>query len=600
MSIGTAKNKTIPSDKIAEAFYPVALLLLLFVLVCTGLPLPSRPTWDDISFVHTTRALFLTGHIAYNGWAAMPLVPQAYFGSLFLHFFGDSFASLVLLNLFVFAGVVLTLYYLAKRCGVPSSLAFFLTLTVCGSQTILPIALTFMTDLFGLFLFLVTVYLAVRCLQATTLSQWVRFSVFHILVGFLAGLERQIFWLVPMVCLPLLFFFAEGIRGRFSLKLRALMYVGVTVLLLGAIGLAVRWFLSQPNVPDVSDIQSVSKAVSLFFWLLFKAVLTLTVLLSPVLAYYLRSPLATLLRRPPLLAGLLALCCGIALVVQNALFHHWPYLFIYETSAWGIYTAIDHGGYWGKFCLFVSSLVTVFVILTVCMLCATFAVSLRKAPKSVGVMESLKRFVQDDPLAILLLSLSLVCFGAVVFYGAVVTQNVLLGIYDRYFPPIVAVFSIFLLRQTKDKSPRSPIGFLPCALLIILLVFGVIYVHGLGSFNRALLTAFDLSVRQGYKPTEIGTNTILDLDTQLRYGGGIAQYKPLGSKQEIPPRPVKWPLPDPFRFCDRFPAVVPKVVFQAEDSPLFPPSNIKPIFYSFWFPPFHDKLVIQRVKSELQ
>src|ERR1700710_1095949 len=129
-----------------------ALACALAVVVCVlaAWPFAAMPFNDDFSYSFTARELARSGRLVYNGWASAALVPQWYWGALFIKLFGFSFTVERLSTLPIAAAVGFVGYALARRCGLRRNYAALSSLTLAISPLFLPLAASFMTDAYGL------------------------------------------------------------------------------------------------------------------------------------------------------------------------------------------------------------------------------------------------------------------------------------------------------------------------------------------------------------------------------------------------------------------------------------------------------------------
>jgi Dolichyl-phosphate-mannose-protein mannosyltransferase len=230
---------TTPSTSRRPAF-----LCALILLVCAlaTYPVAEIGMDDDWSYVQSARILAQTGHIVYNGWAAPILGWQLYLGALFIKLFGPSFTAIRASTLLV---ALLTAFLAQRtmvRAGLNSRNATIGTLTLVLSPLFLPLALSFMTDMGGLFCVVLCLYACLRALQAQTdhaVLAWLAFAALSNAVG---GTVRQIAWLGVLVTFPCTVWL---LRRRPHVTLcGALLYL-ISVLFIIA---SLHWFARQPYV----------------------------------------------------------------------------------------------------------------------------------------------------------------------------------------------------------------------------------------------------------------------------------------------------------------------------------------------------------------
>src|SRR5262245_8527581 len=162
---------------------------------------------DDWSYTKTAWDLAQTGRLVYNGWASATEGAQAYWGALFIKLFGFSFLTVRLSTAPLALGCCFLTYSLHRRAKLPPLLAAFGTLTLCLSPIFILHAVSFMTDVPALFLFLLSVYAYTRLAEVLDIAQlsserpWrSRFFAWlslGLVAGVLAGSVRQPYWFVP-------------------------------------------------------------------------------------------------------------------------------------------------------------------------------------------------------------------------------------------------------------------------------------------------------------------------------------------------------------------------------------------------------------------
>jgi 4-amino-4-deoxy-L-arabinose transferase-like glycosyltransferase len=147
-----------------------ALLCAFFLFLCAlaTFPVAEIGMTDDWSYVQSARVLAQTGHIVYNGWTTAMLGWQLFLGALFVKLFGPSFTAIRASTLLV---AVLTAFLIERtfrRAGLGSRNAAFGTLALVLSPIFLPYAVSFMTEIAGLFCVVLCLYACLRALQAKT------------------------------------------------------------------------------------------------------------------------------------------------------------------------------------------------------------------------------------------------------------------------------------------------------------------------------------------------------------------------------------------------------------------------------------------------
>lgn len=134
-----------------------ALAMAAAVLIAN--PSANMPFIDDFSYDKTGLDFVRTGHILYNGWASAMLGWQIPWGALFIKLFGLSFAGMRLSTLPLAMLTVFLFHQILRRFGVNVQNSVFGALTLGISPLFLPMAASFMTDVSGLLVILVCIYM---------------------------------------------------------------------------------------------------------------------------------------------------------------------------------------------------------------------------------------------------------------------------------------------------------------------------------------------------------------------------------------------------------------------------------------------------------
>ncbi len=199
---------------------------------------------DDFSYATSAEVLARTGHVVYNGWSTAMLGWQLYWGALFYRMFGYTWFAIRLSGLTVAVLTACLMHRILLRCGLTPRNAVVGTLTVVLSPLFLPLAYSFMSDVFGLFALLVSLYCCLRALEdfeqarpAKVLVGWLALAMVSSVV---LGTTRQISWIGTLTLMPTA---AWMMRRR-----RGVMPAGAVLWVMGAAGVAglLHWFQMQP------------------------------------------------------------------------------------------------------------------------------------------------------------------------------------------------------------------------------------------------------------------------------------------------------------------------------------------------------------------
>ncbi|HZD77759.1 MAG TPA: hypothetical protein VE218_12185, partial [Acidobacteriaceae bacterium] len=200
---------------------------------------------DDWSYVRTAYDFARTGHFVYNGWATAMLGWQIVWSAPFLKLFGYSF-TVARLSMLPFAIASAWIFHaILLRCGISNRNAVFGTLTVCLSPVFIPLASSYMTDIGGILIILLCMYLCQRALGAQSDRAAVIWLCVASLTNVVGGTERQIAWLGALVLVP---------SAAWLLRKRRSVIAAAVILWLSSVVLifvSVHWFDHQPYaVPE--------------------------------------------------------------------------------------------------------------------------------------------------------------------------------------------------------------------------------------------------------------------------------------------------------------------------------------------------------------
>ena len=195
---------------------------------------------DDWSYAHMSEVWAETGHLRYDGWIQAFSIPQLAWGAAVTKIFGFSFSEVRASMLPLAIGCAVLMYLLTRWTGASRSAAALASLSLTLSPLYVPVATCFMSDVPGLFLFLLTSYCMLRAAKAQRQSviPWLCAGA---LAGLVAGEERQIYWGAPLLMLAAFLF----LRRRDRKQAMAAIALSVAVVL--GIAASYFWFHAQPQ-----------------------------------------------------------------------------------------------------------------------------------------------------------------------------------------------------------------------------------------------------------------------------------------------------------------------------------------------------------------
>ena len=211
---------------------------------------------DDWSYIKTAQILAFTGHIAYNGWATAMLGWQLFLAALLVKLFGFSFTAVRCSTVIVAMATGYLLQRTFVRAGVRDGNATLATLAFILSPLFVPLAFTFMSDVFGVFAIVLCLYMCLRAIQASTPRSMIAWISLAAILNGVGGTTRQIAWLGVLVMIPCTLWLLRRnpsvllIGGIFNAAGMAIVF------------LSMHWFSQQPYsitespIPRVIDLNS--------------------------------------------------------------------------------------------------------------------------------------------------------------------------------------------------------------------------------------------------------------------------------------------------------------------------------------------------------
>jgi hypothetical protein len=150
-------------------------------------PYGDFPILDDFDYIATVQDFRRTGEMRLSDWPSMTLVAQVWWGSLFATVIGDSFLALRVSTLTLLAVGSIAAYSFLRGMGASRSASAFGASAVALSPQTLYFACSFMTDVPGLAMTLVTLWACSSAVKSGSATAWIRASA----VASVAYLFRQ-------------------------------------------------------------------------------------------------------------------------------------------------------------------------------------------------------------------------------------------------------------------------------------------------------------------------------------------------------------------------------------------------------------------------
>jgi hypothetical protein len=299
----------------AQWVYPALCCAGLLLCILLANPFNEAGFDDDWSYARVAMKLAQTGKMHYNGWGSPILLFQSFWAVPWIKAFGFSFPVLQAAMVPVSMGFILLVYATGRAIGLSPELSAFASLATGTSPLFLPLAASFMTDSPGCFFIMLSIYSAIRSVQAEESRGAARWLWVLALAGLMGGANRQIVWVAPIVLIPYLVW-ARRVDAGFRAQAIAA-YAGSAIAIFVIIH-----FLSQPYGPlQLSHEEFVSllrhetvKAASLV------ASLILVSVLASIPAFCCLASLVKRVNPAWLLACILALTAGtFAIIIVTGL-----------------------------------------------------------------------------------------------------------------------------------------------------------------------------------------------------------------------------------------------------------------------------------------
>lgn len=550
--------------------------LLLFAGALATFPVAEIGMTDDWSYVQSARVLAQTGHIVYNGWTTAMLGWQLFLGALFVKLFGPSFTAIRASTLLV---AVLTAFLIERtfrRAGIGSRNATFGTLTLVLSPIFLPYAVSFMTEIAGLFCVVLCLYACLRALQATTGRATLAWLAFAALSNAVGGTARQIAWLGVLVMFPCAVWLLR--RRPHVLLSGAVLYIVSLAAIFGSL----HWFHQQPfsappeplfnGLPSGHQLRLLGvEMLSLF--------LSAALLLSPVLAAF----AAKVRFRDPRVA--LPLLCGAALWIAASfsLHHHSPGILDMLIapfrgdciSPFGLAATFEIQGIPP---LVLPLAVRIVITAGVLLALACFFIFLagnRRSPQIHSTPQPISAPIFWNRLLVLLVPFTLA------YLLLLLPRGVLGFSFDRYLLPLLPIALILLLRLYEERV-HLDLPWFSKALVLLFALYAVAGTHDAFSKYRAWAAAVDELRAAGVPDTAIDGGFEHNAMVQIETSGSILNLidlpnpaEDLGPSSSFPAdcQPT-WPMLTP--------AIVPGHALSFDSKACGGISRFPPLSYREW------------------
>lgn len=544
--------------------------LLLAAAVCH--PVAEIGIYDDWSYVRTAQLLAETGHVHYNGWATAMLGWQLVPAAACFRLFGFSFTMARLTTLAVALGTTYLLHRCCTRLGCGAWNATLLVLTTVLSPLFLPLALIYMSDVFGMFAIVACLYCCLRALEAKGPRDalWLAGAAS---LSVVCGTARQIAWLGVLVMVPCAVLLMRG-RGR-RIPVMAGLCLAASA---AAIGGCVLWFARQPYaVPEIFPHARLSRAVLLNGCVnLIRLTLETGMLLLPLLLAFLQKP--AVWRRGGWRWGVLAGVLVALVIVAHGHVHHLGQFLaptLYEGGNFvgpqGALTAWpEHGARPTLLPDFLRVLLTALVLTGALAALTTLRRDGCEAPSASAEHRSWR--------SVLLL---LVPF-ALAYSLLLAPRSLFFHPYDRYCLPLVMVCGILLVRLYQaHMGPRLP-G-LALGAVVAIAGYATATTHDAFAMYRGTLQAVDELERAGVPATGIDAGWDFSGWTQITEDQFVHDLR-LGLREPHPGLDKPDDRPCPFDLQYLFPVVHPVYALAFAPELCGGRTEFPPVPFHTWLP----------------
>lgn len=548
-----------------------ALLMALCIVVAR--PVVDIPFGDDFSYTRTALDFARTGHIIYNGWATAMLGWQVLWGALFIKLFGFSF-TIVRFSMLPFAMASVYLFHqILVRFGIGPRDAVLGTLTLGLSPLFFMIATTYMTDVSGVFIILLCLYMCQRAVVVQGTRAAFIWLISAGIVNLLGGTVRQTSWLGVLVMVPSTAWLLRRHRG--------MLLAGSATTLVGLAGVlaCLHWAKQQPFfVPEIYYVWRQYIYPISVLGEYGKAFLCLTLVLSPVVMGWL--PSIPRLNRAALIRIGVVLCALVVIIVRHSVhgsLDKWlaPWLIPFLQLEAALIQIPPH------LQIFISILVPATGLIVAEQIFAS------------------GRNPATEPLArspYWITALWLVGPFALSYLLVLFPRAATTVIQDRYLLGIMPSAIVLLLIAYEHWVAPA----LPSLSIVILALFAICTIaatHDYYADLRATHAAVQELLSDGVPRTVIAEGMAPDLWEQLQVAGYVNSSNMVTASANYNPHVPPWPFPE--KCINSAPSVFEPVIRPQYFvgyvlNQCFAPTKYQPIAYQAWIPPFHrTKLVVK-------
>jgi hypothetical protein len=604
---GIEQPGSLPPSMLTRQNVLRGLLCAVVVIVCllTTWPFASMGMVDDWSYIKTAQEFARTGHFVYNYWAAAMLGWQVPVSALGVKLFGFTFTAarlytlpMTLIGAWLFY-LILVGFDFAPRNAAFGTFALFLSM-VC-----LPLEFTSMTDVPGLVVVIVCIFLCQRAVVARTVPATIAWLCLAAATNVVGGTVRQVAWLGALVMVPTTAWLLRRRRGVLAAG------IVLPVLSVLAIEAMLIWFRHQPftdartTVPSKMFGAQLSKmAVAHLVAQLVRAFLSLQLLLLPLLLAWMVMAWKRGLRMRTAIVGVGVLSLAVFAALPHLGKHGRPETWLIPFSL-GIVAALGLAppGFHEVLGMAAVLPLRLRILLSALVVTAAFAtLGFFRSYFSWSVVRGAIRRLFPRKEASGLPSTGVVSLASgpamfwllgpflLVYLAFLVPLGLAGMLFDRYLMPVLAVAIILLLRLYEETiAPR--VQWLSMAAMTIVALYAIAGTHDMWALYRGRVAAGNELMNAGIPRTEFQGGFDYDGQTQIEAVGYIVNKHAGIHVMELPEDCEDW-------FSGSTPAVHPQYFVMRAPVACFEPSHFADIRYRAWLPPFHRRVMIGKLREQ--
>jgi hypothetical protein len=577
-----------------RAFKHPATLCALLLALCTlvSYPFVEMGQNDDFAYVRSAKAFAETGHFAYFGWASAMLGWQLSLGGLFIRIFGFSFTAAYASILLVALATAFLLQRTFVHMGLREANAAFATLALVLSPLFIPLSFSFMSDIPGVFVIVLCLYLCLRAIESRVPSQTTAWLIAAAVSNALLGTARQTSWLGVLVIVPSTCWLLR--RRRLPLVPLALVWLLCVAFILACL----RWFNRQiyATVENPSQLRFDRDHIFNVIVVMICATLDMAFLLSPILIAFVLPFFKQSKRLVYIAVAGAVVVCAYCLLRPDS---YWMGVFLAPAlSKPGSYVTI-HGLVElpdiGIRPVVLQPLVRVIIsVISYFSAFACVALLVARTRQRPAVVTKAAPSLLSWRQLVLLLGPFAISYCGFLFLRAL-TESV----FDRYLLPLLIVSAVIAMRFYQERvSLRLPRVCI--AALLVFASYGVAASHDMFAMDRARLAAIQQLRTAGLPRTAFYGGFPYDGWTQIDARGyvDVPDIRTVTGIYHLSKARLKF-RPCGYFDAGFFPAIRPQYVLSYDDSTCGDPQDkFAPVPYHLWLPPYSGSIFTRGVSPQ--